>query len=104
MNVELIYDHDCPNADGARQLLTKAFQQVGLNITWSEYCRQDKGVPDHVLIFGSPTILVDGKDVAPIESGGGNSCRLYRDSSGRTSGLPPVENVLRALKAVPGRL
>jgi mercuric ion transport protein len=98
MKVELIYDDDCPNADGARQLLTKAMRSAGREPEWIEHCRQDPGAPAYAQNYGSPTILVDGQDVAPSESPGGNACRIYRDDNGRMSGLPPGENIIRALQ------
>jgi hypothetical protein len=46
---------------------------------------------------GSPTLLIDGVDPFPGSRGlPGLSCRLYRDESGRTGGVPSV----RALREV----
>jgi hypothetical protein len=49
-------------------------------------------------MHGSPTILIDGLD--PFAEPGqpaSVSCRLYRDSSGRTGGAPSVSELRRAL-------
>lgn len=101
MKVELIYDNDCPNADRARQLLKEAMQSTGRKPDWVEHCRQDPSAPAYAQNYGSPTILIDGQDVAPSERPGGSACRLYRDDTGRMSGLPPREDFVRALQAKP---
>lgn len=98
MNVELIYDDDCPNAVGARTLIERAMLSVGIaKPTWQEHCRQDEQVPAYAQEYGSPTILVNGKDVSPLSGAGGNACRIYRDETGRMSALPPEANVIAAL-------
>ncbi len=98
MNIELIYDEDCPNVEGARALIKRALGTVGVNGSgWQEHCRQDKNAPAFAQDYGSPTILVNGKDVAPTTGPGGNACRIYRDTEGRISGLPPEANVVAAL-------
>ena len=98
MTVELIYDDDCPNAAGARTLIERAMQAVGISKpTWEEHCRQDEAAPSYAKEYGSPTILVNGKDVAPVAGAGGNACRIYRDEAGHMSGLPPEANVIAAL-------
>ena len=103
MNVELIYDADCPNAAQARSLLIRAFMQCGVSARWQEWERSAPGSPEHVRHYGSPTILVDGRDVAGTEAiSGTGACRVYSDAQGRLSGIPPLEAVYAALmKAAP---
>ncbi len=50
---------------------------------------------------GSPTILVDGRDIvtAPDQGGSGLTCRVYRTGQGRPSPLPEREAVRAALVA-----
>jgi hypothetical protein len=99
-HAELIYDMDCPNVRLARDALLKAFGDVGLMPKWSEWDRKSPDSPAYVRGYGSPTILVDGRDVAGVASGDGeSSCRLYRNESGRFQGVPPVEQIAEALRA-----
>lgn len=95
--VELIYDTDCPNVPEARKLLLRAFTDAGLKPTWREYDRNSDDSPPYARDYGSPTILVNGKDVA--ENAGNNAacCRLYTHGQG-TAGVPPMEQVVAALK------
>ena len=97
-NVELIYDADCPNVESAREQLRQAFQDVGRPVEWSEWDRADPHSPAHVRRFGSPTILVDGQDVAGVApSDGAPCCRVYRDDGGKFRGVPSVKSIAVSL-------
>jgi hypothetical protein len=69
--ITLVYDTDCPNLPAARDALRKALEHEELEPQWVEYDRAAPGTPAPLLRFGSPTILVEGVDVA----GGGGTCR-----------------------------
>jgi len=98
--VELIYDDDCPNAADARSQLKSALAKVGLDLTWKEWRRGDPDSPSYVRRYGSPTILVDGADVAgAAPTDGADCCRLYGVESGRIEGVPSIETIVSALKA-----
>ncbi|OGA25987.1 MAG: hypothetical protein A3I02_11125 [Betaproteobacteria bacterium RIFCSPLOWO2_02_FULL_67_26] len=102
MNVELIYDADCPNVAPARSLLIKAFTQTGVSARWREWERSAPDSPDYTRQYGSPTILVDGKDVtgaAPVAGAG--ACRVYADGEGKLSRTPPLDAVCTALLSAP---
>ncbi len=106
--VELIYDSDCPNVPPARENLLRAFGQAGLPPRWREWERADAAAPAHVHRWGSPTVLVDGKDVAGASDSDAACCRIYMDDQGRKQGAPPVALIVAALAgkpsaAAPGR-
>lgn len=97
--VELIYDTGCPNVPGARKALLQGFQGVGLQPSWSECDRESADSPAYVRQYGSPTILVDGRDVAGTAPGSGaSSCRLYCNASGTLERAPSVEQITEALR------
>lgn len=99
-NVVLIRDPECPNVEAARSNLRRAFEAIGQMPRWREFDRDSSETPAEWRAFGSPTILVDGQDVAESEPvAGGNSCRIYRSPAGRLVGSPSVEQVAAALKA-----
>ena len=76
--VELIYDKDCPNIQGARAALLQGFVEAGLQPSWTEWDRKSAESPPHVRQYGSPTILVDGRDVAGAEPADrSDACRVY---------------------------
>jgi mercuric ion transport protein len=101
--VELVYDQDCPNVHEARAVLLRAFAHVGISPAWVEWDRKAPDTPGYAKGYGSPTILVDGKDVAGAEpSADADCCRLYSDGKTGFRGVPPVEQVVVALsKNVP---
>ena len=97
-HVELIYDVDCPNVAEAREVLSQAFKLVGISPSWTEWDRKASGSPTYVRGYGSPTILMDGEDVAdgePIAKA--DCCRLYSGGEKRFRGAPTVEQIAAAL-------
>jgi hypothetical protein len=103
LHVELIYDPGCPNVEKARAVLTRALVEVGAPAVWTEWSSDDPACPAHARSLGSPSILVNGKDVAPgphpwAPRGGaaGPRCRIYLDD-GRQLGAPPLSRVVRAV-------
>lgn len=102
IKVELIYDRECPNAEAARGNLRAAFERLGIRDRWSERESSTRGTPDSLRALGSPTVLVNGRDVAGTTIGNGASCRLYERGDGRRSGAPPPELIEKALVAALG--
>lgn len=97
--VELIYDEDCPNIAAARAALLRGMAEAGLPAAWTEWDRRAPESPPHARHYGSPTILVDGRDVAGAEAGpGADACRVYEHEPGGLSGVPPVERIAAALR------
>jgi len=97
--VEIIYDHDCPNVTMTRAQLLRAFAEAKQPPHWTEWERSDLASPRYMRQYGSPTVLVDGKDVAGAEpSNGAASCRLYTDSSGGVRGTPSVQAISAAIQ------
>ena len=96
--VELVYDADCPRVGRAREQLLRAFARAELEARWREWRSDDPEAPAHVRGFGSPTILVDGRDVAGAEQvEGARSCRLYGRAGDEIRGAPSVDLIIAAL-------
>ena len=96
--VELIYDTDCPNVRHARKALLEGFSEVGLQPSWTEWDRKSPESPAYARRYGSPTILVNGRDVAGAEpTEGSDSCRIYDHGLGGVKGVPPVQAIASAL-------
>lgn len=101
--VELIYDDDCPNVEAARQQLRRAFQELGQPPAWQEWDRGAPSSPAHARQYGSPTILVDGKDVSGASpSDGAACCRVYHSEHDGLQKVPPIESITSALRNSPG--
>jgi len=101
MMVELIYSQECPNVANARERLLRAFSAVGITPHWQEWDRNDSASPAHAHAYGSPTILVNGRDVTGIgpSADGADACRVYA-SSGTFDGAPGVDVIANALREV----
>jgi hypothetical protein len=94
MNVEFIYDQDCPNVRPTREVLFKAFCQLQQTPNWQEWDRNCPNSPHYVRKHGSPTILVNGEDISGFEpDSGANCCRIYDGA-----GVPSFELVYSKLQ------
>ncbi len=98
--VELIYDSDCPNVPQARENLLRAFGLTGLVPRWREWDRADAEAPEHVRAFGSPTVLIDDRDVADSDATDAACCRIYAGEDGKHHGAPSVALIAAALAGV----
>ena len=99
IDVELIWQRDCPNVEAARTNLTRALSRAGLPARWREWCVDDPACPEDRRSFGSPTVLVEGADVAGAAAGGAPCCRVYEAEGGALSGAPSIEAIAAKLRA-----
>ena len=89
--VELAYFEGCPHADEARRRLTQALSSAGLDTRWDEWDTGLPSIPERYRRFGSPTVLIDGTDVAGGVEGSGMSCVV--------GGAPATDVILAALRS-----
>lgn len=89
-------------------MLSRALQEVGAPAVWTEWNTGDPACPESLRGFGSPTVLVNGKDVAPgphpwarWEEANGPRCRVYREGDVILGG-PPLGAIVAALLSVLG--
>lgn len=100
MRVEIIYDADCPNLPATRSLLIEAFTKTGASARWREWERSAPDTPAYAKGYGSPTILVEGKDVGGMNTQtGAASCRIYSSQGGSLRRTPTLEMIRSALLA-----
>lgn len=94
MKIEMIYFKGCPNVGKARENLKKALDDSGAPAEWAEWEQSDNNAPDYAQQYGSPTILVNGKDImgGPGDCCAPDSCRIYE------GGAPSVEMIKSAIK------
>jgi mercuric ion transport protein len=96
--IEFLYEQTCPNVADARAVLRAALAQAGLPVRWQEWERSDPAAPGYARRYGSPTILVDGQDVAGEPPNDEPSCRIYAAEPGRHRGVPSVALIMKALQ------
>lgn len=98
--VELVYDQDCPNVDECRTALREALTEIGASPAWREWDRNSTVTPAAYRRYGSPTVLVNGRDICGpgAQTTDGNSCRVYSDDErGCICGAPTVTTIVNAL-------
>ena len=89
--IELIYFDGCPNAEPARINLRQAISALDLAADWQEWEQGEPQVPEYVKQHGSPTILVNGRDVTGVEAGvTGAACRA--------DGAPSIDAIRAAIE------
>jgi mercuric ion transport protein len=91
MKLQLIYFAGCPNAEAARAALREALAAERLHVPVEEIDVESPDAPASARGWGSPTILVDGIDVAGQQPSASAACRLY------PSGAPSVHQIRERL-------
>ncbi len=97
-DVILLYDGDCPNVKDCRSNLIKAFAVSGKKPSWREIDRSLEDASSRLRGYGSPTVLVNGTDVAGEQPGdNGATCRIYQSEDGKLTGVPSVVLIAASL-------
>ncbi len=99
MKIEVLYVPDCPHHPAAILKLKEVLAAEGVAADISEVAVNDIATAKALRFCGSPTILINGRDVAE-ELGNVQefavSCRLYPGS--KVPGVPPAEMIRRAVR------
>jgi len=98
VKVEVLYVADCPSHRSAVQLVRDVLVSEGVTAEICEVLIADNRMAKALSFRGSPTIRVNGRDVAGESSESKDcavSCRLYPGST--EIGLPPAEWIRRAV-------
>src|SRR5688572_5142479 len=104
MKIQLLFFEGCPNLEPARAALSQALAAEGVDARVEEIDIEAPAAPEWARASGSPTILVDGEDVAGAVAPSGAACRLY------PAGAPTVEEIrariaeARRARATSGRV
>lgn len=101
--VEFFYFADCPSHEQALALLREVMEEeeIAASVEIIEVKTEDEA--QRYSFYGSPTICVDGIDIAPLSeylSRPSLTCRVYRRSDGRISPLPPRDLIVAAFHRI----
>lgn len=103
LQIELVYDPGCPNVDRARDVLGEVCREMSVPAVWSEWNSEDADCPPYARNLGSPSVLVNGEDVAPgphpwkeRRPDAGPRCRMYRDGDAIIP-VPPKGRIVDAI-------
>lgn len=98
MKVEVLYVSECPSHLAAVKLVKDVLAAEGVVAVIHEVLVRDEGTASELKFVGSPTIRINGRDVAgesQTTKSFALSCRLYPGS--KHIGLPATELVHRAV-------
>ncbi len=99
MRVEVLYVSECPSHPAAVKLVNDVLAAEGVATDIHEVLVRDERMACELKFLGSPTIRINGRDVAGESQTPKHfalSCRLYPGS--KQIGLPPAELVHRAVR------
>lgn len=101
VNVTFLYYEDCPSHDLAFDRLRQIMAEEGIEAEVEVIKVETEEQAQRLRFIGSPTILVNGRDIEPPPSDAyyALTCRAYRLEDGRISPLPSPEAIRRALRA-----
>lgn len=99
-DIELLWWEGCPSTERALQELRGALLDLGLESLEPRMREiRSQSEAEQAGFVGSPTILVDGRDVAPAPGEPvALACRVYRRRDGRISPTPDPDDLREALE------
>ncbi|HEY3586411.1 MAG TPA: hypothetical protein VGK85_04635 [Myxococcaceae bacterium] len=101
MRVQLLFFEGCPHVDATRRVLRQALESAGLGEVALEQIDVDAAsMPADFRDWGSPTILIDGVDIAGERGPSGRSCRLYGNAG--QAGVPSKQLIEEQLRRAAG--
>jgi len=103
MKVEVLYVAECPSYPATVKLLKNALATEGISAEVEEVLVADERMARELRFSGSPTIRINGRDIAcePQKPETFSlSCRLYPGSP--QASVPPMEIIQRAVLEAKG--
>jgi hypothetical protein len=98
--IEVLYFDHCPNHERAVALVRQALaaEQIAAPIQMIRVATLAEA--RRFGFYGSPTIRINGTDIAPVPSGTvpGLACRVYPAPDGRMAPVPDYEALVAALR------
>ncbi len=92
--IEIQYFRGCPNSLKVLEMLRELVKKIPVDIIYRERLIETEKAAKEFHFRGSPTILINGKDLedlpAPVNPG--LTCRIY------TRGLPTAEQILAKIR------
>lgn len=99
MKIEVFYVPECPHHPAALLRLKEILAADGVAAEIHEVEVTNAAMAEALRFCGSPTIRINGRDIAGESKGAGHfavSCRLYPGA--KEAGVPPSEMIRRAVR------
>jgi len=99
VNIQFLYYEQCPSHPAAKERLETVMKEEGIKTEIEMIEIQSLEQVKHSIFPGSPTILINGKDIDPPSPNAISAltCRAYRVEGGRISPLPSKNMIRNAL-------
>ena len=99
MRIEILYFDGCPNHELAGKRVRNVLNDMGVEAELVHINVKDEAAAQQARFPGSPTIRVNGEDVAPGSNGEpfGMHCRVYPTMSG-FDGAPDEDAIRTAIE------
>ncbi len=101
MNIQVLYFTGCPNHGPTVERVRELVQQLGIDAQINEMEVTARDDPAALKFAGSPTVLVDGRDIEPAQRQSpayAFGCRTYNGQ-----GVPPAAMIEPALREAAGQ-
>ena len=94
----------CPSHEAAGEQVAAVLGELGLDVPVGLRWVETDDEAERLRFVGSPTVVVDGRDVLPPppETPPSLTCRIYRRRDGRISPLPDPDDLREALSGALG--
>jgi len=98
--IEVLYFDGCPNYEHALALVKKALAAERISAPIQLLHIETEADARRHGFYGSPTIRVNGADIAPLPVGATPhlACRVYRLPDGQLAPVPAYETLIAALR------
>jgi hypothetical protein len=103
--IEFFYIEDCPSHERALEILREVLAEAHIQDPVEVTEVKNEQDAQQYQFYGSPTIRIDGQDIAPRPEGVPEpslTCRAFQRADGRISPLPPRELIVAALQKASG--
>jgi hypothetical protein len=99
MRIDILYFDGCPNHELADKRVRDVLNDLGVEAELVHINVKDEATAEEVRFPGSPTVRVNGEDVAPGSNGEPYSmrCRVYPTTSG-FEGAPDKDAIRTAIE------
>jgi MarR-like DNA-binding transcriptional regulator SgrR of sgrS sRNA len=99
MEITVLYYEECMSLEEALQRLRQAMAEEGVEAPINTVRVETWEQAEQLRFIGSPTILVDGRDIQPppLDAYYALTCRAYHLEDGRVSPLPSLALLRQAL-------
>jgi hypothetical protein len=100
VRIQLLWWEGCPSHPEALELLEQVLADRGLKAEIDQREVRTQEEAEELRFPGSPTILVDGRDIdrAGAQARPSLTCRIYRLEDGRVSPVPSRAQIEEALR------